>query len=256
MNAVCCALGLTESFFAMTEAPASVCDVFIDESSQTNHRYLVLGGIIAPTDDVFDLTQQILDIRLPELPQGEMKWGKVSKGKLSAYKRVVDYFFSDVLRAGVHFHSLVVDTTKLDHARFNSGSREIGFNKEVFQLAQKFTRLYPCRLNIYPDQRETTQKPDDLRLMLNRYINQRIPQRDWPFRRVQFRDSKKTPLLQLADTLSGAIAFRLNGHDLKPDASPAKLELSEHILRRGNVRNIFQDTSISGRFTIWHRKLR
>jgi uncharacterized protein DUF3800 len=238
------------------KSPPPVCDVFIDESSQTSHRYLVIGGIIAPSADVFDLTNRILKTRLPELPNGEMKWGKVSRGKLAAYKRVVDFFFSAELQNQVHFHSLVVDTSKHDHARFNSGSREIGFNKEVFQLAQKFTRIYPTRLNIYPDERVTDQSLDEMRLMLNRYINRRIPQRDWPFRRVQFRDSKKTPLLQLADTLSGAIAFRLNGHDKKIDVSPAKLELSAHILGSGNVKDVFRDTNVRGRFTIWHRQLK
>lgn len=240
----------------MVGEPTSVCDVFIDESSQTNHRYLVLGGIIAPTADVAGITDDILRARLPELPKGEMKWGKVSRTKLAAYKRVVDHFFLPQFRDQMHFHSLVVDTSKHNHSRFNKGSREIGFNKEMFQLAQKFTRIYPCRLNIYPDERETNQRLDELRLMLNRYINIRIPQRDWPFRRVQFRDSKKTPLLQLADTFSGAIAFLLNGHDKKPDASPAKVELCEHVMKCANVRDVFEDTNVRGRFTIWHRQLR
>ena len=111
-----------------------------------------------------------------------------STTKLAAYKRVVNLFFSPAWRNQVHFHCLVVDTSKHDHHRFNKGSREIGFNKEVFQLAQKFTRLYAGRLNIYPDERKTDQRPEDLRLMLNRYINKKMPQRDWPFRRVQFRD--------------------------------------------------------------------
>ena len=232
-----------------------IYDVYIDESSQNNHRFLVLGGIIIPTDEAARVVNALLATRFPELPNGEMKWGKVSKTKLPAYVRVIDLFFSNEFR-DLHFHSLVVDTSKHDHRRFNSGSREIGFNKEVFQLAQKFGRLYPARFHIYPDERKTDQRPEDLRLMLNRYINKKLPERDWPFRRVQFRDSKKTPLLQLADTLSGAIAYRLNGHDRQPGASPAKSSLSQYVLERAGVRDAFHDTNIRGRFTIWHRQLR
>lgn len=234
----------------------SVCDVFIDESSQNNHHYLVLGGIIVPSVDTDSLTQQIRAARLPELPNGELKWAKVSNLKLAAYKRVIDLFFSDGWKDQVHFHSVVVDMARHDNKRFNSGNREIGFNKELFQLAYKFGRIYPARLNIYPDFRKTLQKTDDLRLMLNRRINTQMPHRDWPFRRVQFRDSKLVPLLQLADTMTGAIAYRLNGHHKKVDASPAKIDLSEHILRRASVRNIFHDTNVRGRFTIWHRQLK
>jgi hypothetical protein len=233
-----------------------ICDVFIDESSQNGHRYLVIGGILVPSDYVPKLTADILATRLPELPSGEVKWGKVSRTKLAAYKRVIDLFFSPELAASVHFHSLVVDCTKQDHKRFNEGSREIGFNKEVFQLAHKFSRIYPARLNIYPDERKTDQRLDELRLMLNRSINRRIPARDWPIRRVQFRDSKRTPILQLADTMTGAIAFCLNGHDKQAGASPAKIELASYIFGYAKVRNVFKDTNVRGRFTIWHRQLR
>jgi len=236
--------------------PPPFSDVFIDESSQTGHRYLVLGGIIIPSNLTEEFVRRLSERRLPELPQGEMKWGKVSRLKLPAYKRVIDFFFTDEFREVVHFHSLVVDMTKHNNHKFNAGNREIGFNKEVFQLACKFSRLYPVRLNIYPDERKTDQKLDELKLMLNRHVNKKVPGRDWPFRRVQFRDSKKTLVLQLVDTLTGAIAFRLNGHSDRSDASPSKKDLCNHILARAGVRNVFQDTNVRGRFTIWHRQLR
>ena len=121
--------------------PEEICEVFIDESSQTKHRYLILGGIIfrgANRDRIFEIVQKA---RLPELPHGEMKWGKVSNSKLPAYQRVVDAFWDGEFCDGIHFHSLVIDTTKLDHKKFNNGSREIGFSKEVFQIAFKFSRI-------------------------------------------------------------------------------------------------------------------
>ena len=55
-------------------------DVYVDESSQTKHRYLALGGLIVPTPQVSLLTRDILAARLPDLPQGEMAWTKVSSG--------------------------------------------------------------------------------------------------------------------------------------------------------------------------------
>src|SRR6185369_11782733 len=183
-----------------------IWDGYIDESSQNNHRYFVLGAIILPKASVAPISAQIAACRLPELPAGEMKWAKVSGTKLPAYKRFVDLFF-DLSKGNTwHFHSLVVDTTKVDHATFNRGSRDIGFNKEIFQLARKFGRIYPAQLfHVYPDKRTTKQPPEELRLMLNRHIRNSGDARDWPYRRLQFRDSKATPLLQLADIFSGAI---------------------------------------------------
>lgn len=243
----------------MTDSPPlEIAEVFIDESSHTNHRYLVLGGIITELTDARHATDQIEKARLPELPKGIMKWTKVSRAKLPAYTRAVDIFFELHAKDTVHFHSLVVDTHKQNHKRYNQGSQDIGFNKEVYQLALKFGRTYKDSLfHVYPDRRTTGQSTDDLRLMLNRGVKKSYNDtRDWPFRRLQFREPEDSQLLQLADVFSGAIAWALNGHAQRPDASPAKTTLSEYILRKANIPTPFKDTPRRHTFTIWHRQLR
>ena len=237
--------------------PLPFFDVYIDESSHTNHRFLVLGAIVCQTSDLSRACATVQSARLPELPDRKMKWVKVSAAKLDAYKRSVDTFFS-LRRTGTgDFHALVVDTTKQRHAVFNQGSSEIGFNKEIYQLAMKCGRLYGGLLHVYPDRRTTNQMTEDLRLMLNRGIKKNYgDQRDWPFRRVQFREPEDCVLLQLADVFAGAIAYRLNSHHLKPNASPAKTELASHILSGAGVADVTRDTARSGPFTIWHRQLR
>lgn len=231
-------------------------EVFIDESSQTNHRYLVMGGIVAEISDSNIASEEIAQARLPELPNRTMKWTKVSRTKLRAYIRAVDTFFALQKRMTLDFHSLVIDTTKLDHGRYNQGSREVGFNKEVYQLAMKFGRLYRSLLHIYPDRRTTNQSTEDLRLMLNRGIRKKGDKRDWPFRRVQFREPEDSQLLQLADVFSGSIAWRLNGHHLSENASPAKTELATYILGKAGIADVDRSTAATGRFTIWHRRLK
>jgi transposase len=235
--------------------PLGFFDGYIDESSQTQHRYLVLGGTILPRENVRGIVSAIWAARKPDLPANEMKWNKVSRTKLAAYKRVVDVFFDPPFRNSTQFHCLIVDTTKHKHHIYNQGNRDIGFNKEIYQLALKFGRLYRGLFHIYPDRRSTTQKTDDLRLMLNRGIRKQGDKRDWPYRRLQFRDSKTTELLQLTDIFAGAIAYRHNGHDLAANASPAKTDLSKYILRRAGIADVMRDTAIGGKFTVWHRKL-
>lgn len=231
-------------------------DIYIDESSQTKNRYLVIGGLIATTQGVEAINARLADLRLPELPRGEMKWGKVSAKKLKAYGRLAKAFFDHQDLATVDFHSLVVDTHALDHEAYNKGSKEIGFNKEIYQLAAKFARLYPKRLfHLYPDHRDTNQLPEDLRLMLNRGRRKKGDQRDWPFRRCHFRDSKATLLLQLVDVFTGAVAWCVNSHANAPDASPAKTKLAAYILQRAGIQNCMVSTAIAGKFTVWHRQL-
>jgi len=238
-----------------TELPFA--DIYIDESSQTGHRYLVLGGIIVSTKDVGEATAAIIAARQPELPEMTMKWSKVSRTKLVAYKRVVDALFDLNARMTLDYHCLVVDTTKQKHGIYNKGSREIGFNKELYQLAMKFGRLYEGLFHVYPDRRSTDQTTEDLRLMLNRGIKGRWnDKRDWPFRRLHFRDPETCQILQAVDILTGALASRLNGHHLTPGASPAKAELSAYVMQKAGIADVFRDTPRGARFTIWHRRLR
>lgn len=237
--------------------PASLSEIYVDESSQTQNRFLVIGGIGVPRPKLASAEEAFHSQRLPQLPRGEMKWGKVSKGKLPAYGRVIRAFFDDPAFAEIDFHCLVVDTHKQNHRKHNDGSREIGFNKEVYNLASKFARLYPDHLfHLYPDYRDTNQRPEDLRLILNRGRAKAGDKRDWPFRRCHFRKSKHTPMLQLVDLLIGSVAWCVNGHAEKPNASEAKTKLARYVLQKASVIDCRRDTAYRGKFTIWHRQLR
>lgn len=70
--------------------------VFIDESSQTAHRYFALGALVIHNTDVVRLEQRIQSARVPDLPDAEMGWKKVSKAKLEAYRRVADVLFTPI----------------------------------------------------------------------------------------------------------------------------------------------------------------
>jgi hypothetical protein len=149
----------------MAQAPkVKFSDIYLDETSQNRHRYLVIGGLIVHRECVEQLNNSIAQARLPELPYGELKWGKVSKTKLSAYKKVVDTFFDSHPEClPLEFHSIAIHTPDIKDKYFNSGSREIGFNKEVYQLSMKFGRLYKTSyFNVYPDQRTTKSSVEEL----------------------------------------------------------------------------------------------
>lgn len=236
--------------------PSLIREVYVDESSQNRGQELLLGALCIPLPWSAQATRMLHRSRLPELPNGEMKWGKVSLSKLAAYQRFVDRFFESVPFFEAHFHCLCVTRAKINDAKFNDGDREVGFNKEIFQIANKCARLYPTLFHVYPDYRDTPQNPEELRLILNRYRAKKGDRRDWPFRRCQFRDSKTTLLLQLTDILLGAVGFHVNGHNDKPDASPAKRQLASHILAHARISDCTRDTRVAGKFTIWHRNLR
>ncbi len=231
-------------------------NVFIDESSQTKHRYLLLGGAICRVQESL-VTEALQSARGIELPFGELGWVKVSRSKLAAYKRFVDVFFSGGVAQHLDFHSVVIDTHQIDDRTYNAGSRSAGFDKELYQLLMKFARTYRrSNFHVYLDQRSTPGTLSELREIANRGMMKLSPERDWPLRRLHFRNSADCQSLQLVDLLLGAIAFHINGHRNKAEASPAKCELSDYVLDQAKIADPRRDTAIAGKFTIWHRQLR
>src|SRR6185312_10043052 len=102
-------------------------NVYIDESSQNQHRFLVLGGIIAPRIVAERLNFSCSTIRREGLPGSELKWTKVSPAKVEIYRQIVDQFFVGEWYGGpVEFHCLVVEMARRNEHAFNGGNREIG----------------------------------------------------------------------------------------------------------------------------------
>lgn len=234
-----------------------IVEIYVDESSQTQCRYLLLGAVCIPAHSTALAEKGILDLRQNRLPHGEMKWGKVSANKFDVYRDVVDAFFEGDAFSSAQFHCVVVDTSRLDHATYNAGSSEIGFNKEIYQLASKCAQAFSQDLlHLYPDYRDTNQLPSSLRDILNRGRRKAGDRREWPFRRCQFRDSKTALLLSLPDLFIGALGYQLNGHYRREGASPAKIAMADHIMMKAGIQNPLAGTKRFGKFTIWHRQLR
>lgn len=232
-------------------------DIFADESSQNNHKYMVLGAIITPTDNTSGLVAHLRKIRGSRLPGGEMKWTKVSKSKYDVYKAVIDGFFDLNDKNKIHYTCLIANTHKFKHHKYNYGDKEIGFSKLVYQLLLSFARSYKTPLYVYLDKRTTKQSLDELQLILNRGAAKSLGLESEPFRRVVFRDSKRTQLLQLTDVITGAIAFRRNGSHKAKNASKVKIDLSAHILERGKIKDLSKSSPRSRtRFNIWNFRLR
>jgi hypothetical protein len=106
-------------FMRVAPKPDEIAEIYIDESSQNNHRYLIIGCVVNMLPEASRLGAAIAKARLPELPSGEAKWTKVSKQKLAAYKRIADVLFDNL--ENVNFHSLVVDRPRLSINRKSSG---------------------------------------------------------------------------------------------------------------------------------------
>jgi hypothetical protein len=255
-------------------------EVYIDESSQSDHHYLVMGGLIVPMSHSKAFEASIIAARdhiiKPAKEDGTprvIKWEKVSTYNLASYRKVVDAFFvfeqqqvrADTLNKTktftsekrVNIHCVAVDTRKKSLKKSGAGDIDIGFNKELYFLCTNVIgKLFPKELfHLYPDRRTTPHSLDEALLIMNRGAAKYGDKRDWPYRRLRFADPEHFQALQVVDIFIGALAYHLNGHRNNPKANAAKKELSDYIIKLAKMKNPFATTPIyhPRRFTVVHR---
>jgi hypothetical protein len=243
-------------------------ELYIDETSQTGHHFLILGGVMFPRSHRDQFEQDIIEARMPNLPAvrasdepREIAWSEFTSRDLETYKRVVDAFFTfgrrlstqDINR--IRFYCSVVNC-QVKGRRYSGKRGELPFNREIYYHCLSASRKNRDSLfHVYPDHRQTIADMEKLRLILNRGIRRDPGEtRDWPFRRLHMRLSHNYQALQISDIFIGAVAYKLNGRYDAPNATPERKQLCDYILSRAKagdcVRNGFPKKKPWGIFQI------
>jgi hypothetical protein len=230
--------------------------VYCDESSM-GCRFMVYGGIITLAASVPTLDQRITDWRRHHNMNAELKWSKVSKAKLDKYISLVDFFFQYAGMDGLHFKSVVFDTSQIDYKKHHNSDEELGFYKFYYQfLLHKFAPYAESdahRLLVCLDQKATApERLSTLKNVLNAGIRKKHGRTTDVVKAVEARVSHECNLIQIADVLMGAIAYHSNGCHREKIASPHRCALAEYIAKKAKLTNLAQAT-LRGRkdFEIW-----
>jgi hypothetical protein len=190
----------------MSDAPSTV-NVYCDESCHLEHDHqpaMVLGAVWCLQAKVREVSERLREIKRRHgmSPTFEMKWTKVSDGKIQMYLDFVDYFFDD---DHLHFRALVIpDKSALDHARFKQTHDE-WYYKMYFHLLTAI--IDPeHRYEVYLDIKDTHggMKTRKLREVLS---NDLYDFRRELVARIQIVRSEEVQLVQLTDLLLGAVSY-------------------------------------------------
>ena len=125
-------------------------NIYCDESCHLEHdgeKAMVLGGIWCPADKKDEIFRRLREIKEEHglNKHFEIKWNKVSKGKLDFYIDIINYFFDN---SDLHFRVLVVpNKSELKHEEF-------GHSHDTFYYKMYFNMLKiifdpECSYNIY-----------------------------------------------------------------------------------------------------------
>lgn len=245
------------------------CNVFVDESSQTKLRYLVIGGLIVPHSHFTALEADLVEARGAELPttytDGKprvIKWAKVNPGNVTACERMVEAYRTFPQRhrlpvaKDVDIHCVVVDTSKKPLKDEGDGDLEIGFNKQVYFLCVVLIRKRYKRalFHFYLDRRTSPQPLSKAHQIMTAGAKKYGDKRDYPIRRLRYEDPERCQCLQLVDLFIGAVAYKLNGHYGNADANPGKKRLCDFILSKMKITDPFVNTPYyRRRLSIVHR---
>lgn len=190
---------------------SSTFNIYCDESCHLENDHqtvMVLGAVWAPLDAVADLAQKARALKRAHglAPDFELKWTKVSAGRLDYYQAVLEWFWND---PNLHFRALLVpDKDKLDHARFNQ-THDDWYYKTYFGLLN--TIIAPKhKYRVYIDIKDTRGRAKIAKL------HQVLSNAQYDFarsiiERVQLVRSHELELIQLADFLIGIVSYANRG---------------------------------------------
>ena len=247
--------------------------IYIDESSQNDHHYMVLGGIVVPLAFARQLEEDIDNSKPPSfrgvgkdgLPR-EVGWKFVSNGSFDRYKKIIDTYASFGFRrvastrnAGrICLYYSVVDLLVPGRKYTGNERGSIAFERELY-----FHCLSICKRDreylwhIYPDDRSSKKaKHYVLSQIMSRGMVKGGAKRPWPARRLNYRDSRDVQAIQVSDIIAGAIAFYLNGHYHKAAANKDKKLLCDYIFDRFKIKEYVDQKrdKAFGPLILWFRE--
>ncbi len=225
-------------------------NIYCDESCHLlndGQDIMVLGGITCPFEQVRIINQQIKRIKLKHglKPDLEIKWTKVSNGKIEFYQDLLNFFFNN---AYLSFRGVIATNKRyLNHDVFHQ-THDIWYYKMYYLLLRHIIHIGD-QYRIYIDIKDSRgiYKVNKLQEVLNRslydFYNETVE-------RIQIVRSEEIEILQLADLLIGAVSYA----NRLLDTSLAKLQLADCIRRMSGINLNYSTPLYESKFNlfVWH----
>jgi hypothetical protein len=222
-------------------------NIYCDESCHLEHRvinennrYMVLGGVTCLDSSKADTFKRIKSIKAENGLSylSEMKWTKVSRPKIAAYRDMIHYFFDNDALA---FRCIVIDKQQLNHDAYAQDHDQF-YYKMYWQMLEWFIEP-KNHYHIYLDIKDTQgiEKVKKLQEVLRNSCH------DYDrnvIRRIQEVRSHEIALMQMTDILIGAVSYANrfpNG-----GKSPIKQELVQLLKKRSDI-TLTRSTSLGAR---------
>ena len=197
---------------------------------------MVLGSVWCSASKVQHIGERLKEIKLKHglkprfnkhnyfhKPAYELKWNKVSQGKIGYFNDLIDFFFDD---DDLHFRVLIVpNKTELNHEKFGQ-SHDTFYYKMYFNML-KVVLNPEFSHKIYLDIKDTNSN-DKVQGLMGYLRNTHYDYSKQIVKKIQQVRSHEVELIQLTDLFIGAMSYLHRGQN----TSKAKLSLIERIKSR------------------------
>lgn len=201
-----------------------------------------IGALRLPRERKPELTRALRELREKLGIRGEVKWSKASARYLDAYKALVDFFFE---HADLRFRAIVVEQARVKLRKYHGMDAELAFYKFYYEMLEKWLEE-PAEYLILLDYKQN--RGAERYTTLRRYLERHLRGVAW-IADLTVINSRESPLAQLCDLLTGAVAAAYNGI---PDDTP-KAALAEYIARRAGFGTLRMGTSLEAtKFNIFN----
>jgi len=183
-----------------------------------------IGSLWMPADFRPAFKKHVEALRSKHRVWGEFKWRKVSPSREEFYLDLVDYFFDC---RELQFRAIVIDSKKLNMARFHSSDAELGFYKFYYQLLHHWINP-PNAYTVFCDDK-VNRDPRRVLELGNVLANANRGATVAPLRTVS---SSQSSGVQLCDLMLGATQWCANGAFGSSTSKAAVVSRIQHRLGR------------------------
>lgn len=190
-------------------AQSKEVNIYCDESSVDNPglQYMTIGSLWISRNKVKEIKKKVKEIQNKHFLKGELKWIKTSKKSILFYTELFDLLFS--YKDDLEFKCIVIDKAKIDYDRFHNRDKDLAFYKFYYFLLKsklESNHLHYLFLDFKPsaNPRSVARLADFLTFSAtNNSVNCGL-------KHVQAYSSAENIFIQIADVLTGAVAYSNN----------------------------------------------
>jgi hypothetical protein len=225
--------------------------VYSDESG-LGERYLVFGAIYVPAEHQADVERELDDFcRRRGFGDRELSWKKCSRRESERYAEFADLFWALAGRYGIEFRAMVVDTHQhpLKHEESGATTEELGFYRYYHLFLTRSTALVAREaenvvLHVADVDDQYQHRTEVLVKTITGKMKELLPG-SFAVADLDRPSPKESRIHQLADVLTGAVSYRLNGRSSHKEEICQRIEtrlgqrLDEDVLPNAHPFNVW-----------------